>query len=167
MSAASAWYAVWIWEKVTLSPRFRLTAAWNKPVPATNPRSRPPSGGERTVPRAPRPERPPDLLRSEMVPGPTACLSMPMPRLQVKLRTCGCLSLLQSCCSPTARLRSHGATSHPRAQTNRRGDCQSTDDVDTDAWRRRAFSYSRRCARWHRRLNRPRTTVETIGAPCA
>ena len=31
MSAASAWYAVWICEKVSLSRRFRLTAAWNKP----------------------------------------------------------------------------------------------------------------------------------------
>ena len=30
MSAASAWYAVWIWEKVSLFPRFRLTAAWTK-----------------------------------------------------------------------------------------------------------------------------------------
>ena len=32
MSAASAWYAVWIWEKVSLFPRFRVTAAWNKPA---------------------------------------------------------------------------------------------------------------------------------------
>ena len=29
MSAASAWNAVWIWEKVSLSPRFRVTAAWH------------------------------------------------------------------------------------------------------------------------------------------